>query len=139
MELNAFGTYQGRIKNPRTDKDWLTRDEKVVDEYRANKYCMFRFTINGYRTLFEVISYIQDDKNIRKIPEELPIYLISGEEDPVGNYGKGVRNIYKKYKKCGIKDISMKLYPNDRHEILNELDRNEVYTDVLRWISERTK
>jgi alpha-beta hydrolase superfamily lysophospholipase len=72
------------------------------------------------------------------IPKDLPIFLVSGDEDPVGNYGKSVRKIYRQYKKSGIKDISIKLYQGDRHEILNELDKFDIYNDILRWIDERT-
>lgn len=139
LKANAFGAYQKRIDNPRTDSDWLTRDERKVDDYKANKYCNFIFTVNGYRTLFEVLTYIQKKGNIRKIPKELPVYFISGMEDPVGNYGKCVRKIYDTYKKSGIRDVSLKLYPDDRHELLNELNRDEVYHDVLSWIKNRTE
>jgi alpha-beta hydrolase superfamily lysophospholipase len=131
-------TYQTRIKNPTTPHDWITRDEKIVDWYNSNKYCTFDFTVNGYSTLFDVLSFIQKKKNINKIPKTLPIYIVSGKEDPVGSYGKSVKKIYKQYKAAGIKDVTLKLYPNDRHEILNELDRHKVYADILRWIDERT-
>jgi len=136
LRMNAFGSYQKRIPNARTGSDWLTRDEKIVDFCIGNKYCNFIFTVNGYRTLFEVLSFIQDKQNIEKIPKELPLFLIAGGEDPVGNYGKGVKKIYKCYKSAGIKDVAMKLYPEDRHELLNELDRDVVYADVLKWFDE---
>lgn len=134
LGMAAFGTYLKRIPNPRTMNDWLTRDEKVVDFCASNKYCTFIFTVNGYRTLFEVLTFIQDKKHIRRIPGELPLYFTSGEQDPVGNYGKSVKQIVSAYKKAGIKDISLKLYPDDRHEILNELDRAQVYDDILSWL-----
>jgi alpha-beta hydrolase superfamily lysophospholipase len=139
LKANAFGAYQKRIVNPKTDSDWITRDEKVVASYKANKYCNFIFTVNGYRTLFEVLTYIQKEENIKKIPKELPLYFISGEEDPVGNYGAGVRKICRAYQNLGIRNISLKLYPDDRHEVLNELNRDEVYQDVLNWIEKRIK
>jgi alpha-beta hydrolase superfamily lysophospholipase len=138
LKYNTFMTYQAKIKNPRTKNDWLTRDEKIVDLYNANKFCTFNFTVNGYMTLFEVISYIQNKNNIKKISSELPIFMISGDKDPVGNYGKSVKKIYSQYKKSGIKDISLKLYHDDRHELLNELDKDDVYADVLSWINRRT-
>lgn len=130
----AFGRYLERIENPRTESDWLTRDEKIIDFYRGNRYCNFSFTINGYRTLFEVLTFIQEEKNIRRIPHELPLFFVSGAMDPVGNYGKAVNEICCEYKKAGIKDVSMKLYPDDRHEVINELDKEQVYEDILKWL-----
>lgn len=137
LKMNAFSTYQKRIPNPRTKSDWLTRDSQIVDFCIHNKYCNYIFTVNGYRTLFDVLSFIQKNKNIRRIPKDLPIYFIAGGQDPVGKYGKGVRQIASAYKKAGIADVSLTIYPDDRHEILNELDRDQVYRDVLTWLDSR--
>ena len=76
----------------------------------------------------------QRQENIEKIPKTLPIFLIAGQEDPVGNYGKGVRQVYKSYKNAGILDVDIKLYKGDRHEILNEKDREQVFADILSWM-----
>lgn len=134
LERNAFGTYQKRIPNPRTKSDWMTRDTAIVDWCRSNKYCSFRFTLNGYRTLFEVLSFIQKRQNIDRIPKELPLFFIAGGQDPVGHYGRDVRRISAGYEKAGVEDVSLKIYQEDRHEILNELDRDLVYRDVLSWL-----
>lgn len=134
LKWNAFGTYQNRIPNPRTQSDWLTRDEAIVDFCIGNKYCNFDFTVNGYRTLFDVLDFIQNKRNVERIPKTLPILFIAGEADPVGNYGKSVKAVYAAYKEAGIKKVNIRLYPDDRHEILNELDRDKVYADVLLWI-----
>lgn len=136
LKMNAFGAYQKRIPHPRTQSDWLTRDVDVVDFCLSNKYCNYLFTVNGYRTLFDVLSFIQKKKNIDRIPKEMPILLIAGGQDPVGNYGKGVKKVYDSYKKAGIQDVSMKLYPDDRHEILNELNKDIVYQNVLKWLTQ---
>ena len=98
---------------------------------------LFDFSINGYQTLFDVLSFIQNKKNYVNIPDSLPIYMVAGSEDPVGNYGKGVEKIFEQYKKAGIKDIEIKLYKDDRHEILNEDDKEVVYKDILYWIEKR--
>lgn len=134
LERNAFGTYQKRIPNPRTKSDWMTRDTAIVDWCRSNKYCSFRFALNGYRTLFEVLSFIQKRQNIDRIPKELPLFFIAGGQDPVGHYGRDVRRISAGYEKAGVEDVSLKIYQEDRHEILNELDRDLVYRDVLSWL-----
>lgn len=137
MKKLAFGHYLDKIDNPRTPSDWLTRDEKIVDFCLENKYCNFEFTINGYRTLFDVLTFIQKDENISKIPTNLPIFFIAGDADPVGEYAKGVKDVYNKYRAAGISDIDIKLYPQDRHEILNELDREIVYEDALNWLESK--
>lgn len=134
IRKTSFKGYNDRFEK-RTENDWLTKDQSIVDWYNGHKFCTFGFTINGYKTLFEVLTYIQKQENYNKIPKNLPIYMIAGEDDPVGNYGEGVKHIYKQYKDSGIKDISIKLYPNDRHEILNELDKETVYADVADWIA----
>lgn len=80
------------------------------------------------------IEYAQKKENIEKIPKDLPLYLVAGSDDPVGNFGKSVENVAKTYRECRIKDVSLKLYEKDRHEILNELDRQTVYEDILAWV-----
>lgn len=132
-----FGSYNKRIRHNRTDKDWLTKDTEIVDAYLKEPMCNFIFTLNGFETLRSVTSFIQKKENIAKIPENLPIFLVSGEEDPVGNYGKGVIKVYETYRKHGIKDIEMKLYPGDRHELVNETDYEAVYKDILSWIEKK--
>ena len=130
----SFSGYLSKIPNPRTSNDWLTRDEAVVDKYNSDKYCTYVFTINGYQTLFDALRYIQDEKNIKKIPKELPVYVISGKDDPVGDYGKGVELVYESYKDAGLKDITMKLYDGARHELTNETNKEEVFDDVKAWL-----
>ena len=137
MAKLAFGTYNKRIPNRRSENDWLTRDEKMVDLYNAHKHCMFIFTVNGNKTLFDALTYIQKKENIERLPKDLPMFMVAGDEDPVGDYGKGVIKIYESYKEYGVKDISLKLYEKDRHEILNELDRETVYEDLANWLESK--
>lgn len=133
-----FGNYNKRFSKDRNGKDWLTRDKKIVESYISEPSCSFIFTLNGMETLLSTIKFIQDKKNISKIPKELPMFLVAGEEDPVGNYGDGVRQVYEVYKAYGIKDIELKLYKESRHELINELNRQEVYKDIdsclMRWL-----
>ncbi|MBR3771175.1 MAG: alpha/beta fold hydrolase [Clostridium sp.] len=133
----CFGNYNKRIHPVRTEKDWLTKDEQIVDQYLNTPMCTFLFTTNGYHTLFSTISFIQKKENIDKIPKDLPVYLISGEDDPVGNYGRGVKKVYEIYKHKNIQDIELKLYKGDRHELVNETDYEVVYQDILSWIEKR--
>jgi len=130
----AFGAYLKKIENPRTVSDWLCKDEEIVDKYENDPFCKYDFTVDGYKTLFDSISFIQKSENIRKIPTDLPIIFISGTEDPVGNYGKAVEQVYDTYEAAGIKDIEMILYHEGRHEMLNEVEREGVYEDIDTWI-----
>lgn len=130
----AFHTYNRKIADVKTENDWLTRDAAVVAAYNENPYCKFSFTVNGYETLSDTIKYIQKQSNWEKTPKQLPILMIAGEEDPVGSYGKDVKKVYKKYQQMGCNHIELKLYQDDRHELVNELDREVVYADISQWI-----
>lgn len=131
----AFGKYNKRIKKARTSFDWLTKEEAVVDAYMADKDCGFIFTVNGFKTMFEFISRAQNPDNLAQIPKDLPILVISGEEDPVGDYGAGVSKAYQALVDAGVRNIKLTLYPDDRHELLNETDREKVMEDITGWIS----
>lgn len=136
MKNASFGSFNERFKRDAHSCAWLTRDEKVWEFCANHKYCNFAFTINGYKTLFDVLSFIQKRENIAKIPKKLPIFMVAGSDDPVGDYGVDVQKIYEIYKQTGIEDICIKLYENDRHEILNELDKDVVYHDIYNWLEE---
>lgn len=133
----AFGTYNKKIENPETPSAWLTREKKIQDEYIADPDCGFTFTVNGFKTLFNLIWNLHDKKNLEQMPKDLPILLVSGEDDPVGDYGKAVAGVFESYKELGITDVCMKLYPKYRHEILNEIGKEEVYDDIRNWIETR--
>lgn len=130
----AFGSYLKRIKPVRTRYDWLTKDEQIVDAYGANPLCTFRFTLNGYFNLFYSIEQASRRENIRKMPKELPVLFVAGAEDPVGAYGNGVKAVRKAFEEEGMKDVTWIIYPDDRHEILNETDRQKVYEDIFAWM-----
>lgn len=130
----VMGNPNKRISNRRTDFDWLCQDEEIVDRYIADETCGFLFTINGYLTLVKSVDRLNDPKLLSQMPKDLPVIFLSGEEDPVGNYGAGVRRAYEQFKKAGMKQTEMKLYPGLRHEILNEKCKTEIYEDVLAYI-----
>lgn len=137
VEKLMFGTYNKRFSPAKTKFDWLSRNEENVEKYSNDKACTFLFTLNGYKTLLSTILFIEKRSNIFKIPAKLPVLLLSGEDDPVGDYGKAVRQVYMIYKQRGIEDLSCKLYPEDRHEVLNETDRKEVYAYLYQWLDKR--
>ena len=139
IEKVMFGAYNKRFSNNRNGKEWLTKDVEICKWYCNEPGCSFLFTLNGYELILETLGFIQRQTNIDKIPKNLPIYIVAGKDDPVGNYGKGVEHVYNVYKKTGIKDISIRLFENDRHEILNETDRQMVYKDILTWLDTHSK
>lgn len=118
-------------------RNWLTKDLTIAGKYYKDPKCTFRFTLNGFYTVMKVVLYDNQAENAAKIPEKLPMILLSGADDPVGNMGKGVRLVEKQLKEAGVKDLTCKLYENDRHEILNEADRDVVYRDILKWCETR--
>lgn len=129
----AFGSYGRKVANPRTSWDWLSRDEERVDRYIADPMCGFTFTVNGFQALFELVSRLHDPQNLAAIPKMLPVLMVSGDADPVGDYGKGVRKAYESLVEAGLVNIKLKMYKGGRHELLNETNRDEVMKDILDW------
>ncbi len=132
----AFGSYNKRIRNPATPFDWLSRDGERVEKYILDPMCGFVFTANGFSTLFELISRLNKQENLERIPSSLPVLMVSGDADPVGDYGRGVQRAYESLRNAGLENITLKLYEGGRHELLNETNRDEVMQDVFRWMEE---
>lgn len=130
----SFMGYNSRYKPNRTEFDWLTRDEAVVDAYIADPDCGYVCSAGLFRDMMTGIKYISSAKNLHRMNKDLPIYFIAGDDDPVGEYGKGVLRAYNGFLKAGLSDVTLKLYHGARHEILNEISRDEVYADVLNWL-----
>lgn len=131
----SFRKFSMGRENP--ENNWLTKDLDLVQKYYGEPKCTFRFTLNGFYNVMKVVCFDNQAKYIARIPKDLPIILLSGANDPVGDLGKGVRKVEKQLKKAGIKDLSCMLYENDKHEILNETDRAVVYQDILNWCESR--
>ena len=130
----AFGSYGKKFEPLRTRADWLSKDEALVVWYINEPRCSFLFTLNAYYSMFEGIARLHDKKLLEKVPKDLPIFFVSGEDDPVGSFGKEVVYSVETLKEVGVKNIDLKLYPNDRHEILNETDKETVYADLYEWL-----
>lgn len=137
MDNLMFNGYNSKIKNSRTKFDWLTKDNFIVDMYLADQWCGFKMKTEFYHELLKMLKTIHKSKNIKKIPAELPIFIATGKDDPVGSYGKTVEKLFNIYKSNGIKDVELKLYENDRHELLNETDSEQVINDIIDWINKR--
>lgn len=119
------------------DNSWLTKDTEIVKKYYSDPKCTYVFSLGAYRGLVESTKYDNKAENIAKMKKDLPVFFVSGAADPVGNMGKGVQEAYDKFKAAGMKDLSIKLYEGDRHEILNELDRETVYKDIYDWMKSK--
>lgn len=134
IDKAAFGSYNKRIERPGSTFDWLSRDREQVDKYISDPLCGFVFTVNGFQTLFELISRVQQKENLEKIPKELPVLVVSGTDDPVGEYGKGVRRAYDSLINLGMQKVTLKLFEGGRHELLNETDRENVMQQLWQWM-----
>lgn len=128
----VFGKYNKKTAN-RTAYDWTCRDDSVVDEYLADEYCGFPFTVSALAVMMDLNMGCNKSRTFAATPKNLPILLQSGTDDPVGDYGRGATNVYKAYKKNGIEHVELKLYPGARHEVVNELNKAEVMQDMLDW------
>jgi len=139
MEKLSFGNYLDRIQSSETTYDWLSVNRENVRKYVADPLCGFTFTVNGYKTILELLGRLTDQSLLERIPADLPVLLVSGAEDPVGSYGEAVKTVEESLLAAGIQNVKKKLYQGDRHEILNEDDKDVVYQDILRWIEECQK
>ncbi|WP_294773322.1 alpha/beta fold hydrolase [uncultured Eubacterium sp.] len=120
----------------RTNCDWLSRDEKQVDLYVNDKLCGFDFTAGAYKDFFTILEKIAKNRQLIGMRKSLPILITSGSVDPVGGK-KACEKLNTQYKRCGIDDVTLKLWENDRHEILNELDKSDVYDYIYNWLKSK--
>lgn len=130
----AFGTYNRKFAPNRTAFDWLSRDKAEVDKYIIDPMCGNVFPSGFYVEFFKALLYLKHRKSVWSVPTCLPVYFLSGENDPVGAFGKGVRQVYDNYRHNGIKNLEIQLFPGGRHEILNETNREEVMQKLYEWI-----
>ena len=137
LQKVMFSGYDKRIENPRTSSDWLSRDEAIVDAYIADPLCGFAPTPALANAMMTGLLYIQNTAKLNRMNKDLPVHFIAGAEDPVGGYGEGVRKAAQMFIRSGMKHVSVKLYPGCRHEIHNELNKDEVYRDISEWIEKQ--
>ncbi len=129
----AFGAYNKQFEG-RTAFDWLSRDKEQVDKYVADELCGFLFTAYGYRDMFSLLKSVSGKDWFENYPKKLPVLIVSGAMDPVGEYSKGVQKVYDGLKAAGKNNVTMHLYENARHEILNEKDCfDKVCSDLISW------
>ncbi|MHA1492308.1 MAG: serine aminopeptidase domain-containing protein [Promethearchaeota archaeon] len=134
MNNLTFGTYNKPFEPAEAKFQWLSRDQGEVNKYVKNPFCGFVCITSLYGELIYGLKKIWTEENERKIPINLPVYLISGSMDPTNDLTKNLFKLIERYKKYGIKDLTSKIYKDARHEIFNEINRNEVYKDVIDWL-----
>lgn len=132
-----FGGNNKKLKSPRTEFDWLSRDEKEVDKYINDPFCGVLFTCGFFYDFVKGLQEIEDKDKLKNIPLDLPIYILSGDEDPVGKNGKGVLRLRDQYINLGVKNVSCTLYKGGRHEMLNETNKDEVIENILKWLNSK--
>lgn len=131
----AFGGYNKRVERKRTEYDWLSRDTKCVDAYIADPLCGFTASAGLLRDMMMGIAYIQKPETLASMRKDLPVFFIAGGDDPVGAYGDGVRKAAQMFRKAGMEQVAERIYPLCRHELLNEINKEEVYQDVTDWLA----
>ncbi|WP_157349528.1 alpha/beta hydrolase [Bacillus sp. EE-W1] len=134
LNFLSFGNFNSHFKPNRTKFDWLSSDNNQVDKYIADPLCGFICTTSFYRELFSGVLEVNKLEEFKKTPKNLPIHIFSGDRDPVGDMGKGVKEVYENYKKCDVKDVTLRLYENGRHEMFHEVNRDEVFQDLISWL-----
>lgn len=134
MNTMAFGAYNKAFENPKTDFDWLSRDEAQVAKYIADPYCGGICSISFFRNLTTGMAQMGKKKALKNINLDLPIYIQGGSQDPVSNMGKGLYALQKQYADLGVRSVKLEVYEGARHEIFNELNKQQVYDNTLAFV-----
>lgn len=133
----SMGSYCKGIESEGSPSAWLSRDPKIWAAYESDEKCSFSFTVSAYRDMLTAYNHVNAKAWAQRLRKDLPVLLYSGDYDPVGNYGKGVRAVYGMLVKAGQEDVTLKLYPGGRHEMHNETNRDEVFRDLIDWCNVR--
>ncbi len=133
----TFETYNKLFKPNRTAFDWLCSNEEALDEYIKDPLRGENYSAGLFREMLTGMQYTAELKNIQKMNKKMPIFLLSGDKDPVGEFGKGVIKTHEIFKKAGIEDVEIKLYQNLRHDILHEKCKDTIYNDIYLWLKKK--
>lgn len=134
----AIGGFDKRFKDEDLRNSWLTSKREVVNEYNSIPECNFMFTVGAYRDMMTAMLESNSKKNLERIGKEMPILIMAGEQDPVGDFGKEPKRLYKKYKSLGL-ECRIRIYKESRHELINDVDKERVFKDLLKWLDYYTK
>jgi len=134
LDKLAFGGYNRKFAPNRTAFDWLSRDKIEVDTYVQDPLCGTVFPTGFYRSFFRALLFLKTKKSVRQIPTGIQVLFLSGQEDPAGDFGKGVKSVYETFKQQDFKNLELRLFPGCRHELLNETNRGEVMEELCHWV-----
>ena len=137
VDTLSLGAYNRRFRPNRTSADWISRDPAAVDAYLADPLCRSKPTVSMFRDMMEGLQFIAVRDNLRKMDPSTPVLLLSGDRDPVGGMGRGVRKVQNMFLDAGCTDVTLKLYPGGRHEMFHEVNQQEVFQDLLAWLEDR--
>lgn len=132
----SLGAYNRKFAPNRTGADWISRDEAQVDAYLADPYCQYQSTVSMFEAMMGGLQYIAKRENLARMAPSTPVYFFSGDQDPVGGMGKGVKKVVEMFRQAGCRDVTLRLYPGGRHEMFHELNAPEVLDDLLSWLEE---
>ncbi len=132
----SFGAYNRAFAPNRTDFDWLSRDEEEVDAYVQDPRCGFMVTTQMWIDLLDALAHLGSRETSARVREDLPLLVLAGERDPVGNFTKGVTRLLERYRRAGLTDVSHRFYEGARHEVFNETNRDEVLDDLVAWLGD---
>lgn len=135
----AFGKYNDAFAPARTVSDWLSRDEASVDEYISDPLCGYIPSAGLFCDMMKGLAYIGSGRNIARMRKSLPVLFVSGDSDPVGGNGRGVMHVYSCFVSSGMRDVTLKLYHDCRHELVHELNRDEICADILDWLNAKAR
>ena len=135
LDRLSVGRYNAQFRPNRTPADWISRDQAVVDAYCADPLCQFLPTVSMFHDMMSGLSLLARPEQLRKMDPDTPVYFFSGDRDPVGASGRGVEKVAGWFRSCGVKDVTVRLYPEGRHEMLNETNRSQVFQDTLEWLN----
>ena len=139
LQSLCFGAYNSQFKPNRTESDWVCPVDEVVDAYIADPFCQVMPTVTLMRDMLTGIRFNQQTENLAKMDKTTPVFFLSGDQDPVGSNGKGVRAAYQSFLDAGCSHVRLKLYPGGRHEMLNEHNWQDVYDELLSWFDQQIK
>jgi len=132
----SLGSYNAKFEPVKTPYDWLTRDESLSKDFEEDEYCKFIFSAAAYHDFFRLILDVAKEEKAGHVRTDAPILIISGDNDPVGDNGKGVRKVYERLHMAGVEHLEEVLYEEARHELVHEINRLEVFADIHEWIME---
>ena len=132
----SLGDYSEQIENARTQLDWLTHDEDIIDGFLTDELSNFNLTVGGFATLLDITGEVVTKGSASRIPKELPMLIVGGDGDPMGEYGKALQDAYGLYQAMGMENVDLKIYEGMRHEVHNEVGREQVYEEIADWIEE---